>query len=74
MAPVSSKKIVCGGVSTDTRLVCHMALAASACRDYLTMRLNLNAIQSILMRSSLPLLKFVFKRVPRMSGRLTLVS
>ena len=74
MEPVSSKKVVSCGVSTDTRFISHPALVASAHREHLTMRLNLNVLGSIVMRSSLPRFKFVLKRVRRMSGLLTCVS
>ena len=49
MAPVSSKKIVSCGVSTDTRFICHPALVASAHRVYLTIRTSLNFMMSIMM-------------------------
>ena len=71
MSVAMAKKIVCGGVSTDTRFVSHPALVASADRKHLIMRLNLNALWSILMRGSLPFCKFVLHRVPGMSGHLT---
>ena len=42
MRVASNKNVLCNGVSTDTRFVCDMTLAASAHRKYLTRRTSLN--------------------------------
>ena len=49
MSVALAKSFVCNGVSTDTRFVCDMTLAASAHRKYLTTRTSLNFMMSIIM-------------------------
>ena len=68
MAPVSSKKIVSCGVSTDTRFISHPALVASAHRVYLTSRASLNLMVSIMMIRIDPTYKSDLYNKPRMSG------
>ena len=68
MAPVISKKIVSCGVSTDTRLVCHPALVASAHWVYLTSRTSLNLMMSIMMIRLTPVADLESAYTSRMPG------